>query len=115
MVHIIDFSPPMQGIEGEFNTFRLGGAWAKRVQPTDKVILMDKKAMGMLGWGEVIAIHIGRLDDLSALYGSRNHNQKHLPQEGAGDRVTAAMIKRYGPNLCRYDSKCCVIELKLIE
>lgn len=112
MERIIEFAEPMLGIEGEFNTFRLGGAWAKRVQSGDTVILMNKKECCVVCLARVLAVHVGRLNELSALYGCRNHNQKHLPAMGAGERVTAAMIKRYGPQKCRDTSRVTVIELK---
>lgn len=115
MTRIIDFAPPMLGIEGEFNTFRLGGAWAKRVQPGDRVGLLDKKEMSLLGAAVVVAVHKGKLNDLAPLHGCRNHNQKHLPSEGAGERVVAAMQKRYGPHKCRENSVVTVIELKEIK
>lgn len=115
MERIIEFAEPVLGIEGEFNTFRLGGAWAKRVQPGDTVILMSKKECGVICRATVVAVHVGRLDELGALYGFRNHNQKHLPVEGAGERITAAMVKRYGPQKCRDTSRVTVIELKRIE
>lgn len=115
MLRIIEFASPMFGIEGEFNTFRLSGAWAKRVEPGSKVILMNKKEYSLMGWAEVTAVHVGRLDALSALHGFRNHNQKHLPPEGAKDRLIAAMVKRYGPNKCGHHSRVTVIDLKCIE
>lgn len=115
MLRILDFAPPMLGIDGEFNTFRLGGAWAKRVQPGDKVALMDKKEMSLMGWAVVTGVHMGKLNELSALHGRRNHNQKHLPSEGAGERVIAAMMKRYGPNKCCETSRVTVIDMRRIE
>lgn len=115
MLHVIDFSPPMLNLDGEFNTFRLGGAWAKRVQPGDKVGLLDKKQMRLVGFATVTGVHRGKLNELSPLHGCRNHNQKHLPSDGAGERVIAAMVKRYGPHKCRDNSLVTVIELKEIK
>ena len=28
-MYVIGFAPPMVGLEGEFNTFRIGGKWFK--------------------------------------------------------------------------------------
>lgn len=115
MLHVIDFSPPMLNLEGEFNTFRLGGAWAKRIKPGDRVGLLDKKRMCLVGYATVTGVHRGKLNELSPMHGRHNHNQKHLPGEGAGERVVAAMIKRYGPHKCRDTSLVTVIELKEIR
>lgn len=112
MTRIIDFSPPMSGIAGEFNTFRLGVAWSKRLNPGEQVLLMDKKLYSVMGSAKVMGVTVGSLSEMGALYGSQNHNQKHLPKEGAGERVATAMIKRYGPNRCCEDSKVTVIHLK---
>lgn len=114
-MRVIDFSPPMQGIAGEFNTFRLGGAWSRRLQPGERVALLDKKEMRLIGFATVAGVHTGKLDAMSAQHGFRNHNQKHLPTEGAGERVVQAMIKRYGPQKCRDTSLVTVIELKEFE
>ena len=115
MLRIMEFAAPMSGIDGEFNTFRLGGAWSKRVAPGDKIVLMDKKECALMGWALVTGVHVGKLNELSTLHGFHNHNQKHLSPEGAGDRVVAAMQKRYGPHKCRDTSMVTVINMKRIE
>lgn len=115
MLRIIEFYPPMSGIDREFNTFRLGLAWSKRVCAGETVLLMDKKQFGLIGIAEVVEVHTGKLREMSALHGSRNHNQKHLPPDGAGERVVAAMVKRYGPNKCNYDSTVTVIYLREVS
>lgn len=112
---IVDFSPPMQGIGGSFNTFRLGGAWSRRLQPGEVVGLLDKKQMCLIGYAKVTGVQTGKLNQMSAQHGCRNHNQKHLPEEGAGERVVAAMMKRYGPHKCKETSLVTVIELEEIR
>lgn len=112
MTRIIEFSPPIYGIDGEFNTFRLGVAWAKRLTPGERVLLVDKKNFSVMCCAEVTGLEVGVLREMGELHGFRNHNQKHLPQEGAGERITAAMIKRYGPNKCCETSKVTVIHLR---
>lgn len=115
MLRIIDFSPPMSGIDGSFNTFRLGGTWSRRVQVGERVGLLDNKQMCLIGFATVTGVHTGKLNELSALHACRNHNQKHLPSDGAGERLMQAMIKRYGPHKCRENSLVTVIELEEIR
>lgn len=115
MLRIIEFYPPMSGIEGDFNTFRLGLAWSKRLSRGDRVLLIDKKQYALMGVGEVLDIHVGKLREMSTTHGCHNHNQKHLPQDGAGERVVAAMIKRYGPNKCSENSNVTVLYIRRID
>lgn len=114
-VRVIEFSPPMEGIEGEFNTFRLGGAWAKRVVPGDTVWLMDKKQFLIFGSATVTEIHVGKLNEMSDLYACHNHNQKGLDPEGANKRLITNMIKRYGPNMCDENKRVTVICMRRTE
>lgn len=115
MLRIVEFAPPMSGIEGEFNTFRLGGAWVKRVEVGDKIALMDKKECALIGYAVITGVHKGKLRDMSAQHGFHNHNQRHLPVEGAGERVIAAMQKRYGPNRCTENSIVTVLDMRRLE
>lgn len=112
-MRVIDFSPPMMGIEGEFNTFRLSGAWSKRIEAGSIVILMDKKLMSVMGYAKVTGVHVGKLSEMANQYAHLNHNQKHLPSEGAPDRLISAMIKRYGPHKCSENSRVTVIHLAI--
>lgn len=114
-MHVIEFSPPMEGIDGEFNTFRLGMAWFKRLVRGEEVLLIDRKQFCVIGRATVTDIQTGPLREMSYQHGSHNHNQKHLPPDGAGERVIAAMIKRYGPNKCCDSSKVTVIYMKRTE
>lgn len=114
-VRVIEFSPPMEGLEGEFNTFRLGMAWSKRIVVGDTIWLMDKKQFLIFGSAIVTGIFVGKLRDMSDLYACRNHNQKGLDPEGANNRLIANMIKRYGPNMCDENKKVTVIEMKRTE
>lgn len=102
----------MSGIFGVFNTFRLGRAWSKRLNEGDSVLLINKKESSYIGYARIIAVHTGKLSDMGEQYGSQNHNQKHLPSEGAGKCVTDATIKRYGPHKCDDNSVVTVILMK---
>lgn len=115
MLRVVEFTPPMSGLDGEFNTFRLGVAWSKRVVPGDEVLLLDKKTFSIIGRAEITEIHVGTLIDMSALHALRNHNQLGLDPEGAGERLRANMIRRYGPQKCGPESKVTVMQMKRID
>lgn len=114
-MRILEFSPPMNGITGEFNTFRLSLAWSKRVAKGEIITLMDKKDCSSMGYAEVISVHVGKLHDMSALHARHNHNQIGLDPDGAGERLTANMIRRYGPHRCGLNSNVTIIYLKKLE
>lgn len=115
MTYVIDFAPPMSGIEGEFNTFRLGPAWSKRLTSGEEVLLLDKKQCAVMGKAVITAIYVGTLRDMSALHARRNHNQQGLDPEGACERLMTNMIKRYGPHKLRETTRVTVIEMRKIE
>lgn len=111
-VHVIDFSPPATGFETFFNTFRLGIAWARRLQPGERVLLMDNKQHIVFGAAEVISVKIGPLGEMAAVHAAYNHNQLGKPDAAAN--LIAASIKRYGPHKVNVDKKYSVIYLRRI-
>lgn len=114
-MRVLEFSPPMSGIEGEFNTFRLGVAWSKRVAPGDTVLLIDRKQFSVIGKAKITGVQVGSLRDMSALHARHNHNQKGLDPQGADERLIINMVKRYGPNKCDENKRVTVIGMKRIE
>lgn len=112
-LHVIDFSPPMEGFESFFNTFRLGTAWSKRVQVGERVLLMDNKLHTVFGAAEVAAIHVGKLGEMAAQHAALNHNQ--LGKEDAAGRLIEGTIRRYGPHRTNVDKKYTVIYLRRVD
>jgi hypothetical protein len=111
-LHVIDFSPPMSGFESFFNTFRLGIAWAKRVQVGELVLLMDNKAHTIFGCAEVISVKVGKLGEMAALHAAFNHNQ--LGAENPAAKLIEGTIKRYGPHRVNVDKKYTVIYMRRV-
>lgn len=103
----------MSGLEGSFNTFRLGLRYSKTLKPGDKVLLIDKSKMLCFGRATVKKVTVGILRDMANLYAHDNHNQKDTAPEEAPDRLVENMIKRYGPHICNENKKVTVIYLKL--
>lgn len=111
-LHVIDFSPPMEGFESFFNTFRLGTAWSKRVQVGERVLLMDNKLHTVFGIAEVVSIKVGPLGAMAAMHAAFNHNQ--LGKADPARRLIEGTIKRYGPHRTNVDKKYTVIYLRRI-
>lgn len=111
-VRVIDFSPPATGFDTFFNTFRLGIAWAKRVSPGERVLLMDNKQHIVFGLAEVVAVKVGRLGEMAAIHAGFNHNQ--LGNINAAADLIAGTIKRYGPHRTNVEKKYTVIYLRRV-
>lgn len=114
-MYVIEFAPPMLGLEGSFNTVRLGGTWAKRLQDGEKVLLMDKPKSLIFATAIVEGVIVGKLHDVAVSHAALNHNQKGMDAEGAPERLMAAMKKRYGPHKVSDTSRVTAIYLRVIN
>ena len=112
---MIEFTPPMGGFEGVFNTVRVGMTWSRRLTNGMKVALMDKKNSLIFGYATVELVECGALGDIVQRYAHENHNQKGLDPEGAPERLTQSMTKRYGPHIITPTKKVSVIYLRMNE
>ncbi len=112
--HVIGFAPPMQGFEGEWNTFRLGKKLGNQLVPGQEVFLMDNKESVIFGAARVSRVIVGRLGEMAQLHARHNHNQKANP-EGAEERIVVALKKRYGPQMVDENRWVSVIYLEKIE
>jgi hypothetical protein len=110
----IEFYPPMQGLDGRFNTFRLGLAWSKRVSKGDYVLLLDNKTKVAFARARVTGVHTGTLCEMAKLYAHLNHNQRHDPSN-ARQNIVTALMKRYGPQMVTVDKKVTVIDLRRLK
>ena len=113
--YFLDFAPPIVGMEGVFNTFRLGIAWTKRVEPNDIILLTNKARSTVIGRAKVVDIKIGTLSEMAATDARFNHNHREYKTLVAAERLVESMIKRYGPQKCSENSKVTVIYLEIIE
>lgn len=112
---VIEFSPPMMGIEGHFNTVRLGTKWSKCLNVGDRVLLVDKRKSEVMKSATVEAVAVGKLGEMAQLHAAQNHNQRGLDATGAPRRLIDNMIKRYGPNMCDENKRVTVIYLRAGE
>ena len=76
-LHVVGFIPPVIGVEDEFNTFRLGGFYQKRLSIGSQVYLLNEKEKMIFGRAQVENIDVGDLGgaddaaDLQVALGAR--------------------------------------------
>jgi hypothetical protein len=114
-VQVIGFIPPVEGVEDEFNTFRLGGTLAKRLVVGQKVFIMDEKTKIVFGRATVQRVELGKLRELCDEHAHKNHRELMNNPEGAGERLFTYLQKIFGPHIAPPTKKACVIYLKRIE
>lgn len=114
-VQVIGFIPPHIGLEGEFNTFRLGGKMAKVLVPGQEVFLMDEKAKTVFGRAEVLSVESGKLESLCEIHAHQNHTELANEAAGAPQRLLAFIQKIFGPHIAPPTKLACVVYLRRIE
>jgi len=114
-IPVLDFIPPVEGVESEFNTFRLGGTLIKRLKEGQEVFLMDGKNKVVFGRAQVVRIEAGKLGELCLLHAAKNHRELANDPADAPERLFKYMQKIYGPHIAKHEKKSCVIYLRRIE
>lgn len=112
---VIGFSAPVIGVDGEFNTIRLGMFFYKKLSIGDSVLLMNEKEREAFGVAQVTQVICSGIGELCLLYGHQNHTQLDLDQEGAAQRLYQALMRIYGPHKMKPESKGTAIFLKRTE
>lgn len=115
MKYVIDFVPPIVGIDGDFNTIRIGLAWSKRLTVGDHVCLMDSKSKAVIGKAEVIEVETGQLGFMCMSHADKNHTELNQTDGRSSERVYALMRKLLGPHIVNYNKQSTVIYLKRLE
>lgn len=111
-VPVIGFAPPMVGLDGEFNTFRIGLAMSKRLTNRGKVYLMDTKTMTVFGEAKVGAVFTGKLAEMCELHGHMNHTELHQHDGNHAERLLSLITKLYGPHIVTPNKGSTVIYLR---
>ncbi|TSP14000.1 hypothetical protein [Cupriavidus campinensis] len=115
-VPVIGFIPPIVGIDGEFNTFRLGIAFCKKIKPGDEVFLMDEKKRAVIGRAEVTKMDSGGLGEMCLVHANKNHTEvSGAAGEGAHERLFAYIQRIYGPHIATPQKKATVIYMRRLE
>lgn len=110
----IRFGYPRRGLQGRFNTFRLGLGMTKQVIPGDQVELVDSRSEKLLKRAMVTAVHTGPLDEMALQHAHQAHNWKAHPPEDQAALLVASMKKRYPPGRVNDRSPVTVIYLEEI-
>jgi len=85
----------LEGMEGEFNTIRVGRAWGERLQPGDRIALINARTGEQIGTAKVIRTNSGSKSLIESLNWKNNHSM--LPQgNGSPEAMSALLRKRYG-------------------
>lgn len=115
--HIIDFYPPIVGLENEFNTVRLGIAWSKRLNIGDEVYLSDNKERKVIGKAVVTDIQKGKLQEICEIHAANNHINKEFQESAdysASLKLMNVIQKFYGPHVALPTKMATVIYLRRI-
>lgn len=112
MTKQIAFSYPRRGLEGQFNTFRLGASWATKVAPGDLVELVDSRSKKLLKLATVVSVTTGQLDQMAKLHAHSAHNWKNHPEAERPGLLVASLTKRYPPGRVSESSVVSVIYLQ---
>jgi hypothetical protein len=110
-MNIIKFGYPRRGLQGSFNTFRLGTGLAN-LKPGAQVELVDARSGKLLKLATVKGTSVGQLDQMAALHAHRAHNGKDHPADQRAELLIASMKRRYPPNRCTETSVVTVIDLE---
>jgi hypothetical protein len=113
-VRVINFIPPIIGTEGEFNTFRLGGFYAKRLQPDEEIFLLNEKEKTVFGLTRVVKVETGPLGEMCLIHAHSNHSQLADDPVMAPERLYKKLERIYGPHIVSATKKCTVIYLTRI-
>lgn len=100
------------GLDGLFNTVRLGKAWHDRVTPGALVTLWHSKEDREIGVARVVDRLIGRYCDIAPDHAHRNHTQLHLEREGAEQRLMKVLTGSYGTTFMKPERMVSVIYLQ---
>lgn len=106
------FGYPRRGLEGRFNTFRLGKTWAARAIPGATVELIDSRSKKLLKHARVLTVVQGTLIEMAQLHAREAHNWKGYPEAERPALLVASMKKRYPPGRATDDSVVTVIYLE---
>lgn len=112
---VIGFIPPIVGLEGQFNTFRVGGFYQKNLSPGETVLLLNEKEKMVFGRAVVESIDYGPLGEMLLIHAHKNHTEIGNDPTDAPQRLMETIRKIYGPHIATLTKKTTVIYCKRLE
>ena len=112
---VLAFKPPHVGMETEFNTFRMGPAWTKRVAPGSLVGLLDTQTQSVFAQATVQRVIAGQREEMAHAHGYMNHLEiSHGSSDRAesAERTLKALRRLYGNLIYTNNPSVTVIYLK---
>lgn len=110
----LKFSYPRRGLEGLFNTFRLGKALST-LTPGEEVELVDSRSLKVLKKATVVSVHTGALSKMAPLHARDAHNWKAHPFQERPALLMSSLKKRYPPGRVEEHSTVTVIYMRTDE
>ena len=107
---VIGFVPPVVGVDGVFNTFRMGRRYST-LQEGQIVLLMDEKRKVVFGEAQVLDVSVGPLGALCAVFAHENHTEIGKDDGQSAERLYRLLSKLYGPHIVHPDKTATVIKL----
>jgi hypothetical protein len=109
-IPVLEFRQPL-GLQGSFNTFRLGGGWAKRLVPEQVVSLSGPS---LVASARVREVHLGTFNEMNARFGPQNHMMIHATKEKLDWSLDKIMLSNYGPRVFNPEGPVSVIALERV-
>jgi len=101
----------LDGMGEEFNTFRLGSAWARRVKPGQAIGLLNRQGE-KIGEAVVKAVHCGDKEEMLNEHARYNHLMIAKPHDNPAAELKRLIRNMYGTNYLANASSFSVIYLK---
>lgn len=114
-VRVINFVAPVVGVGSDFNTFRVGSFYAKRLLPGETVFLLNEKERIVFGKAKVVSVEVGPLGEMCLIHAHKNHTELDNEPATAPERLNDTLRKIYGPHIAKLTSKTTVVYLKRIN
>jgi hypothetical protein len=105
----------MIGLDGEFNTIRLGMTYAKKLNAGDLVFLLDEKERKVFGTAEVVSVETDKLGEICLNHAAKNHTELASTDGHEAERLFKLLQKIYGPHIATPEKKATVIYLRRTE
>lgn len=101
----------LAGTEGAFNTFRLGGAWFRRIKLAQHLGLLNHLCE-KVGDAEVVGLDCGSKEDMLMRFAAGNHLMIAAQPADPVAELTRKIRNLYGPNFMARAELMTVIHLR---